>query len=431
LNLQEKKLKDSQNQSTFLWTGKVIMHVDMNAFFPTCEEIRDPSLKGKPHAVIMTPENEGNITRGAVASCSYEARKYGVRSAMSLLKAQELCPHLILKSVDKQYYGQISHQVMTLLEDYADVIEKASIDEAYLDCTNKIISYSNSISRFSQLSKDSEKDVERIEPVSKNKMQTLFPVEAYAQKIKNSIKEQCKGLVCSIGVAPTKSAAKIASDYKKPDGLTVVYSQNLLQFLEPLEVNKISGIGLKTNQILKEMGIKTVGQLAKCDIQNLIERFGKKNGLWMWNVANGKDNEPVLPREDNISISTEKTLLMPYKDKKAILEYLINELADDIYKRVKERGYEFKTVGIKLVRSNFVLETRETTFSNYRDDKESITAVLEPLLEKFHLDGMNTNNDVFSEIESTSIRKLGIKVSNLSKMDKKKLPYQKTLFDYI
>jgi DNA polymerase IV (archaeal DinB-like DNA polymerase) len=431
LNLQEKKLHDSQNQSTFLWTGKVIMHVDMNAFFPTCEEIRDPSLKGKPHAVIMTPENEGNITRGAVASCSYEARKYGVRSAMSLLKAQELCPHLILKSVDKQYYGQISHQVMTLLEDYADVIEKASIDEAYLDCTNKIISYSNSISRFSQLSKDSEKDVERIEPVSKNKMQTLFPVEAYAQKIKNSIKEQCKGLVCSIGVAPTKSAAKIASDYKKPDGLTVVYSQNLLQFLEPLEVNKISGIGLKTNQILKEMGIKTVGQLAKCDIQNLIERFGKKNGLWMWNVANGKDNEPVLPREDSISISTEKTLLMPYKDKKAILEYLVNELADDIYKRVKERGYEFKTVGIKLVRSNFVLETRETTFSNYRDDKESITAVLEPLLEKFHLDGMNTNNDLFSEIESTSIRKLGIKVSNLSKIDKKKLPYQKTLFDYI
>ncbi len=144
-----------------------------------------------------------------------------------------------------------------------------------------------------------------------------------------------------------------------------------------------------------------------------------------------KTNEPVLPREDNISISTEKTLLMPYKDKKAILEYLVKELADDIYKRVKERGYEFKTVGIKLVRSNFVLETRETTFSNYRDDKESIIAVMEPLLEKFHLNGMNANNDVFSEIESTSIRKLGIKVSNLSKIDKKKLPYQKTLFDYI
>jgi DNA polymerase IV (archaeal DinB-like DNA polymerase) len=430
LNLQEKQLYNSQDQSTFLWTGKVIMHVDMDAFFPACEEIRDPSLRGKAHAVIMTPESKGNITRGAVASCSYEARQYGVRSAMSLLKAKELCPHLILKPVDKQYYGQISRQVMTLLEDYADVIEKASIDEAYLDCTNKIISYIHSISQFSQISGDSDENAEVVEPVSKKKIQKLFSVEDYAQKIKNSIKEQCNGLVCSVGVAPTKSAAKIASAYKKPDGLTVVYSQNLLQFLESMEVNKISGIGLKTNQILKEMGIKTIGQLAKCDVQNLIERFGKKNGLWMWHVANGQDNEPVLPREDSISISTEKTLLTPYKDKKSILEYLVNEIADDVYKRVKGKGYEFKTVGIKLVRSNFVLETRETTFSTYRDDKESITSALEPLLEKFHLDKMN-DNDVFSEIDSISIRKLGIKVSNLSKIDKEKLPYQKTLFDYI
>ena len=116
------------------------------------------------------------------------------------------------------------------------------------------------------------------------------------------------------------------------------------------EVNQISGIGLKTNQILKEMGIKTIGELAKCDVQNLIEKFGKKNGLWMWHIANGEDNEPVLPREDSLSLSTEKTLLKPSKDKKEILEYLMNELADDIYDRVKGQGYEFKTVGIKLVR---------------------------------------------------------------------------------
>ena len=135
LNLQEKKLNNSQNPPALIWTGRMIMHVDMNAFFPTCEEIRDPSLIGKPHAVIMTPEKEGNITRGAVASCSYEARKYGVKSAISLLKAKELCPHLILKPVDKQYYGQISNKVMMLLEEYADILEKASIDGAYLDCT--------------------------------------------------------------------------------------------------------------------------------------------------------------------------------------------------------------------------------------------------------------------------------------------------------
>src|SRR6476469_4646427 len=117
------------------------MHIDMNAFFPACEEIRDPSLKGKPHAVIMTPEPEGEITRGAVASCSYEARKFGVRSAMSLSKAKELCPNLILKPVDKDYYNSVSQQVMRLLEEYADSLEQTSIDEAYIDCTKKILQY--------------------------------------------------------------------------------------------------------------------------------------------------------------------------------------------------------------------------------------------------------------------------------------------------
>src|SRR3954452_2098948 len=413
----------------------MIMHIDMNAFFPACEEIRDPSLKGKPHAVIMTPEPEGEITRGAVASCSYEARKYGVRSAMSLLKAKELCPRLIVKPVDKQYYVYISNKVMMLLEEYADVLEKASIDEAYIDCTNKIQQQQqphpqNTVSDSSQLTNE-KKDNNTLESISISKITIPITVEEYAIKIKNSIKEQCNGLVCSIGVAPTKSAAKIASDFKKPDGLTIIYSQNLLQFLEPLEVNKISGIGLKTNQILKEMGIKTIGQLAKCNVQNLIEKFGKKNGLWMWYIANGKDNEPVSPREDSLSISTEKTLLQPFKDKKIILDYLVNELADDVFERVSKRGYEFKTIGIKLVRSNFVVETRETTLSDYSRSKKSIVSVMGPLLEKFHLNETNINNNSSDELDAVFIRKLGIKLSNLSKIDKKKLPYQKTLFDYM
>ena len=411
----------------------MIMHIDMNAFFPACEEIRDPSLKGKPHAVIMTPEPEGEITRGAVASCSYEARKYGVRSAMSLLKAKELCPRLIVKPVDKQYYIYISNKVMMLLEEYADVLEKASIDEAYIDCTNKIQQRpppQNTVSYSSQLTNE-KKDDNTLESISISKITIPITVEEYAIKIKNSIKEQCNGLVCSIGVASTKSAAKIASDFKKPDGLTIIYSQNLLQFLEPLEVNKISGIGLKTNQILKEMGIKTIGQLAKCNVQDLIEKFGKKNGLWMWYIANGKDNEPVSPREDSLSISTEKTLLQPFKDKKIILDYLVNELADDVFERVSKRGYVFKTIGIKLVRSNFVVETRETTLSDYSCSKKSIVSVMGPLLEKFHLNEKNINNNSSDELDTVFIRKLGIKLSNLSKIDKKKLPYQKTLFDYM
>ena len=284
------------------WIGKVIMCIDLNAFFPSCEELRDPSLTGKPHAVIMTEQEKGKITKGAVASCSYEARKYGVRSAMSLLKAKEQCPELILNPVDIPYYRQISDNVMRILEEYADVLEQSSIDEAYLDCTNKISSSDPSIT-----------------------------IEKYTEQIKKSIKEQC-GLLTSIGVATTKSAAKIASDYQKPDGLTVIYPDKLQSFLEPLEVERISGIGIKTQQALKkDFGIETIGQLAKCDVQKLIDRFGKKNGLWMWQVANGQDiDDAVIRREDSISISSEQTLYRHTKDKEKILKYL-NELVDEVY----------------------------------------------------------------------------------------------------
>jgi len=428
LNLPEKKYCDSQIQpSPSLWTGRMIIHIDMNAFFPTCEEIRDPSLKGKPHAVIMTPEKEGNITRGAVASCSYEARKYGVRSAISLLKAKELCPHLILKPVDKPYYSQMSDKVMALLEGYADVLEKASIDEAYIDCTNKFLQQQQPVIQNSQSYQDAEK--EKKDTIGSERASMPSTVEEYALKIKNSIRDQCDGLLCSIGVAPSKSAAKIASDFRKPDGLTVVYSSDLLRFLEPLEVDRVAGIGIKTNQVLKEMGISTIGQLAKCDVQKLIDRFGKKNGLWMWHVANGEDNEPVLPREDNLSLSTEETLQKPTKDKKVMLDFLLNELVGDIYERIQRGGYEFKTVGIKLMRVDFTVETRETTFSAYHNNKESIVGVLDLLLEKFQLD--DAENNAFGEGRFTFVRKLGIKVSNLSKVNNNKIPHQKTLFDYI
>jgi DNA polymerase IV (DinB-like DNA polymerase) len=375
----------------------------------------------------MTPEKEGNITRGAVASCSYEARKYGVRSAMSLLKAKELCPNLILKPVDKQYYGQISDKVMTLLEEYADVLEKASIDEAYIDCTDKFLQQQHPVIQNSQSHQEAGKEMEKSTESERKRMPST--VEGYALEIKNSIRNQCDGLLCSIGVAPSKSAAKIASDFKKPDGLTVVYSNDLLRFLEPLEVDRVAGIGIKTSHVLNEMGINTIGQLAKCHAQKLIDRFGKKNGLWMWRVANGEDNEPVLPKEDNVSLSTEETLQKPTRDKKVILDFLLNELVDDIHERIQRRGYEFKTVGIKLMRSDFTVETRETTFSTYHNNKDSIVGVLEPLLEKFKID--DAENNAIGEGKFTFIRKLGIKVSNLSKINNKKMPYQKTLHDYM
>jgi DNA polymerase IV (DinB-like DNA polymerase) len=388
------------------WTEnrKVIVCVDLNAFYPSCEELRDPSLRGKPHAVIMTDQKAGEITKGVVSSCSYEARRYGIKSAMSLSKAQSLCPSLILLPVDIEYYGQISNQVMTLLEEFATIVEQASIDEAYLDCT-------------SEIKKEGCSDT---------------AIEELGNKIKQAIKEKCNGLSCSVGIAPTKSAAKIACDYKKPDGLTVVTPSNLKSFLSSLEVNRVAGIGPKTEQALKGMGITTLGQLAESDVSRLMDRFGK-NGMWMWKVSNGTDEEYVQPRGDHISLSTEYTLDNPTRDKEKVRQFLY-ELVDEIYGRANRHGYQFRTVGVKLVRANnFAVETRETTFAYNQNSRNAIESSIEPLLNKFSL-----SND------KPAIRKVGLKISHLFKQNTIAAPaaatnipelnkvqiVQKTLFDY-
>jgi DNA polymerase IV (archaeal DinB-like DNA polymerase) len=368
------------------WIGRVIACIDLNAFYPSCEELRDPSLKGKAHAVIMTDEKIGDIMKGAVSSCSYEARRYGITSAMSLSKAKSLCPDLILRPVDIPYYRGISEQVMNAIQVYADTLEQASIDEAFLDCTTKIHGENP---------------------------------ETYAVNIKNTIKEKCGGLSCSIGVTSTKSAAKIASDYEKPDGLTVVYPTELKKFLDPLDVEKVAGIGPKTQRALNEMGINTLGQLGKADVQKLKERFGK-NGYWMWKVANGTDDDIVAPRTDNVSLSTEYTLDTYTRDKEKIHRHL-DELVDEIYQRVREHGYLFRTVGIKLVRTNFSVETRVTTFEEFRNDNEIISSAIGRLLDKFEL----------SE-NRPPVRKVGLLVTHLVREEivQRKKNAQRSLLDY-
>jgi DNA polymerase IV (DinB-like DNA polymerase) len=385
------------------WRGKAILHVDINSFYSSCEEIKNPSLKGKPHAVIMTPQDSNNITKGAVTTCSYEAKKLGIKSAMPLYKALELCPNLILHGVDKKFYEKISNEVMEILEDYADIFEQASIDEAYLDCTNKIAT-------------------------------TEVMVEEYAQDIKKSIKEKCDGLLTSIGIAPTKSVAKIASDYQKPDGLTIIHFNELQNFLNPLDVERISGIGIKTQKILKEqMNIKTIGQLSNTDVQLLIERFGKKIGTWMWQIANGLDNEPVLPHRNHISLSNESTLEFITYDKEIIKQSLY-ELIDGLYERIKNNKYQFRTVGIKIMRTDFSIETREKSYIKYQSERKSIESLIEEVLDKFDFED---NNLVIPTKKITRkflpIRKVGLKVSNLIAIEKsnKDNEYkQKTLLDY-
>ncbi len=356
------------NQDADSWIGKVIMCVDLNAFYPSCEELRDPNLKGKPHAVIMTDQKDKEITKGVVSSCSYGARRYGVNSAMPLSKAKLLCPDLILRPVNIRYYSEVSKGVMKILAEFADVLEQSSIDEAFLDCTLR---------------------------------NGHGAPEDLTMKIKDRIKDKC-GLLCSIGVTSTKSSAKIASDYKKPDGLTVVYPYNLAKFLEPLEVNKVAGIGPKTHERLKEMGIDTLGQLAKADVKKLVEKFGV-NGQWMWDVANGRDEELVIPRGDHISISTETTLDRHTSNKAKIVKMLY-ELVDEIFERANRSDYLFRTIGVKLVRADFTIETRETSYENFQATRESISSVIETLADRFsYLD------------DKPPIRKVGLKLSHLIK----------------
>jgi DNA polymerase IV (archaeal DinB-like DNA polymerase) len=420
LNNDSKNIDMTYNKKQW-WKGKAIFHVDINSFYSSCEEIRNPSLKGKPHAVIMTPQvnTKNKITKGAVATCSYEAKKLGVKSAMPLYKALEICPDLILNAVDKTFYEKISNQVMNILEEYADILEQASIDEAYLDCTNKISTYN-----------------------------THITVEEYALKIKKTIKEKCSGLLTSIGIAPTKSIAKIASDYQKPDGLTIVPFDEISNFLHPLDVERISGIGTKTQKILKEeLKIKTIGDLANTDVQILIERFGKKIGTWMWQVANGKDNEPVLPREKHSSLSNETTLEFVTNDKEIIKKYLY-ELIDELFERIKNNKYQFRTVGIKLMKTDFSIETKEKSYNNYQSERKSIESLIVELLNKFILvDSTSTTSSSSSTTTANnpkstnttkkilSIRKVGLRVSNLIIIEKsnnsKDSEYiQKKILDY-
>jgi DNA polymerase IV (DinB-like DNA polymerase) len=314
---------------------------------------------------------------------------------MSLSRAKSLCPTLILRPVDIPYYSEVSKQVMAILENYADVLEQASIDEAFLDSTTKIGSEAP---------------------------------EKYALAIKHAIKEKL-GLLCSVGVAHTRSAAKIASDYKKPDGLTVVYPDDLKAFLGPLEVDRVAGIGPKTQQALKAMGIVTLGQLANADVQNLRARFGK-NGQWMWKVANGTDDEAILPRGDHVSLSAEYTLDEFTKDKAKILSHL-HGLVDELHSRATKRGYVFRTVGVKLVRTDFSVETRETSFEEFQSTRDSISSLIAHLLNRFSLadDGGGDTKP--------AVRKVGLKISNLTRRigdgeetSQNQKVIQKTLLDY-
>jgi len=344
------------------------MHVDMDSFYSSVEVREQPELKGLPVVVGSNPK--GGKGRGVVSTCSYEARKFGIHSAMPISRAYRLCPEAIYLPVNMELYKKTSDNIMEILRIFADRFQQVSVDEAYLDIGDSIEDYRSA---------------------------TML-----AQKIKQEV--LCKqSLTCSIGVAPNKVIAKIASDINKPDGLTVVRPEEKESFLYPLCVSRIPGIGKKTQQVLEEIGINTIGQLAMADVQLLISRFGKY-GFMMHQLANGIDPRQVKEREEVKSISTEDTFDEDISDP-GLIKSVFCELAEKVHAELTKKRFRFRTVSIRVRFDDFRTYTRAKTLHAATTDKMSIIKVAVELMEEFMGCGR--------------FRLLGVGVSKLEKIDEK------------
>ena len=332
----------------------------MNAFFISCEMTRNDSLVGIPAAVAGDPKKR----TGIILAANYEARSFGVKTAMVLHEALKLCPKLTIVPPDHHFYGQKSEEVMDLLSKYTPTLEQNSIDEAWLDMTGS---------------------------------EGLFgkPVVA-AKRIMDEIKDGL-GLWCSIGIAKNKFLAKMAAEMKKPLGITELWQHDIQDKLWPLPVKKMYGVGAKTSEKLNSMGIKTIGELAKSDVSTVIKALGKV-GNEIYLHANGIDNSTVLARvdDDAKSIGREKTLPKDITDiEKA--KIVLMELADDIGMTVRKKGKQGRTVHITMKYSDFRSVTRQITIPATSVTKEIYQAGCR-LLEQ------NWN-------KSNSVRLIGISIS--------------------
>ena len=328
---------------------RIILHCDLDAFYPSCEIKRNPSLAGKP--LIVGADPKGGHGRGVVMSCSYEARKFGVRSGMPISQAYKLCPQGVYVPPDFELYGETSDRAMEVLRRFADKFEQTSIDEAYMDVGDRCENYDQAI--------------------------------ALAQEVKATLRKS-EGLTVSVGIAPNKSIAKIASDLRKPDGLTIVHPDEAKAFLEPLPVGKISGVGKKTTEYLQQHGIETIGQLSQIPAKKLTDWFGK-GGVWLWGIANGIEETPVEERGLRKSISVEQTFERDIQNKQVVFEAL-ESLVKEVHERLLAERLLFRTVGIKVRFEGFQTFTREKTHTGYVDDQNVVREYVSHLFREFEKD---------------------------------------------
>lgn len=351
---------------------RIIFHVDFDYFFAQCEEIRSPNLKTKPVVVCVYSDRGGDS--GAIATANYMARKFGVKSGMPIhiaKKKLESRTDSAFLPTDFDYYSDISEQAMKIIEGYADVFEYVGRDEAYLDVTKKT---DGDFKKSSHL----------------------------AQQIKNAIREKVK-LTCSIGISPNKLVSKIASDFKKPDGLTVITPEELEVFLDPLKIRDIPGIGKKTEEKFHEMKLEIISDLKKLDIFSLNQLFGRKGGTYIYNAARGIDDELVSPRPPNIQYSKIVTLKKDSKEFDFLAENL-SELCNQVHEIILKRRLMFKSIGIQFVHSDLSNKTKSRMLRNPTSSLEELEKTSKQLLIQA------------LEDQTLDVRRLGVKVSELSQV---------------
>ena len=343
-----------------------VIHVDMDAFYASVEVLDDPSLAGKPVIVGGSVE-----ARGVVAAASYAVRKYGVRSAMPMKTALKLCPQAIVLPVRMSRYKELSERIHAIFQRYTPLIEPISIDEAFLDVTGC----------------------------------PLGAVEI-GRKIKADIKNEL-GLTASAGIAPNKFLAKLASDLEKPDGFVVVTEENKQAILDPLPVSAIYGVGKSATQKLNAIGIRTIAQLRKFDVQHLRGIFGS----WAETVldfASGIDDRPVVGHSEPKSISVEETFAKDIKDKRTLCEVLFGQV-QEVSTRLRDEKAQAKSVHLKMRYGDFTTITRAKTFAEATDKSDLLWAAAQELFNSWY------------EKEAGALRLLGFCASNLTKISERQL----------
>jgi len=351
---------------------RIVFHIDFDYFFAQCEELRNPELKTKPVAVCVFSDRGGDS--GAIATANYLARKYGVKSGMPIRFAKKRLEDVkdaVFLPTDFDYYSEISQKSMDVIKEFADIFEYVGRDEAYLD-------------------------------VSKRTEGSFVNAAHLAQQLKNAVRNSVK-LSCTVGISSNKLVAKIASDFKKPDGLTIILPDKIESFLDPLPIRSIPGIGKKTEDRFAEMGFQTISELKKLDVFSLNSQFGRKIGSYIYNAARGIDEEPVAPRQDATQYSRISTLKQDSKEYDFLAKEL-ERLCEDVHDAILKDNLMFKSVGIQFVQSDLSNKTKSRTLKNSTSNLDELKKTTLQLLRESLVD------------QKILIRRIGVKVADLSEI---------------